>query len=161
MKFGFDNRRYRTGADLSVRILQIASLLPTLYILLVPSYPAIVTRRSAVSVLFDLGFSSLPRLETLALSLLYRITDSEIILFFSLLLAALALGLLSRRLLERFPRPTRLVFAGLICVDFALRLLPLRVSTAFGLPCAAIGFGVQVLCLALIALDLNAAKREA
>ncbi len=157
MKFGFENRKHRTGADLCVRILQIASLLPALYMLVVPGYPGIVTHRSVLSVLFDLGFSALPRLETLALSLLYRRTGSEIMMFFVLLIAALAFGLLSRRLLERFPRATRLVFAVLICVDFILRLLPLRVNTAFGLPCAAVGFAAQLGCLALIALDLKAA----
>lgn len=160
MKFGFENRRQLTGADLYVRIFQVASLLPALYILILPGYPGIVTHRSVLSALFDLGFSALPRTETLLLSLLYRRTGSEILMFFALLLAALMFGILSKRLLARTPRATRLVCALLICADFALRLLPLRVNTAFGQPYSAIGFAVRVLCLALIAMDLNAAKQS-
>ena len=159
MKFGFENRKQHTGADLYVGAMQIVSLLPALYILVGPSYPALFVRKSVMSVLFDLGFSALPRLETLALSLLYRLTASEVTTFFVLVGGALVFGLAAKKLLSRAPRATRLVCAALIAVDLVLRLLPLRCNTAFGTPCAIAGFAVRLACLILILLDLRAAKQ--
>lgn len=159
MKFGFENRKHLTGADLSVRVMQIAALLPAVYLITIPGYPAITTQRSVLSALFDLGFSALPRLETLALSFLYRKTASEMVLYFVMLIAALALGLAAKKLLERAPRTVRLVFAALIAVDLVLRLLPMRFNTVFGLPCAIAGFAIRLGCLVLILLDLRAEKQ--
>jgi hypothetical protein len=159
MRFGFENRKHLTGTDLYVRVMQIAALLPAVYLITIPGYPAITTQHSVLSVLFDLGFSVLPRIETLALSLLYRATASEIAMYFAMLIAALVLGLAAKKLLDRAPRTVRLVFAALIAVDLILRLLPLRFNAAFGLPCAIAGFGIRLGCLALILLDLRAAKQ--
>ena len=159
MKLGFDDRRHVTGAGLHIRILQIAALLPVPYFLLVPSYPAMTTRSTVFSLLFDLGFSALPRWEVWGLSWLYRVTTSEMVVFFTMLLAALALGLAAKTLLGRSPRAVRLVLAALVAVDLVLRLLPLGINTAFGLPCAVCGFAVRLAGLALLLLDLRAAKR--
>lgn len=159
MKLGFDDRRHLTGAGLHIRILQVSALLPVPYFLLVPSYPAMTTRSTVFSLLFDLGFSALPRWETWSLSLLYRVTASEMLVFFLMLIAALVLGLAAKPMLDRFPRAVRLVLAALIAVDLALRLAPFGTNAAFGLPCAVFGFAIRLIGLALLLLDLRAAKR--
>ena len=153
MKFGFDDRRHLTGAGAHIRILQISALLPVPYFLIVPTYPAMSTGRNVFSALFDLGFSALPQWETWALSMLYRAAASEMLVFFALLIAALALGLAAKPLLMRFPRGTRSVLAMLIAVDLALRLVPIDLNRAFGVPYAAAGFAIRVLGLALLMLD--------
>lgn len=160
MKFGFDDRRQLTGAGAHIRILQISALLPVPYFLIVPTYPAMSTGRNVFSALFDLGFSALPQWETWALSMLYRAAASEMLVFFALLIAALALGLAAKPLLMRFPRGTRSVLAMLIAVDLALRLVPWT-KAAFGLPCAIFGFAIRLAGLALLLLDLRAAKHTA
>lgn len=161
MKFGLNDRKYLTGGGLYVRILQIAALLPVLYVVVAPSYPPILTQRSALSVLFDLGFSALPRWEMLGLSALYRVTASEIAVCFALLIPALAFGLAAKKLPEKHARTARLVCAALVAADLVLRLLPLKFNTAFGLPCAAAGFALRLGCLLLLLLDLRAAKKQA
>lgn len=160
MKFGFENRKHLTGADLAVRVMQIAALLPAPYLLAAPGYPSMLTRHSFLSTLFKLGLSVLPRPETLGLSLLYRLTFSELAVFFAPLIFALILGLASKRLFQRFPRAARLAFALCVAVDLILRLLPLSINSAFPAACGIIGFAVRLGCLALILLDLRAAKQQ-
>ena len=160
MKFGFENRKHLTGADLAVRVMQIAALLPAPYVIAIPGYPALISRRGVLSGLFDLGLSALPRLETLGLSALYHLTLSELAVYFAALGFALILGIASKRLLERFPRAARLMFAALIVLDLVLRLIPLNVNRAFGLAYGIAGFAVRLGCLALILLDLRAAKQQ-
>ena len=161
MKFGFDDRKHLTGGGLYVRVMQVAALLPMLYVLIAPSYPPILTQRSLLSVLFDLGFSALPRWETLGLSALYRVTGSEIAMYFALLIPALVFGLAAKRLPEKHARTARIVCAALVASDLLLRLLPLKCNTAFGFSCAAAGFAVRLGCLILLLLDLRAAKQQA
>ena len=160
MKFGFESRKQLTGADLYIRMMQVAALLPVLYVFTAPGYPAILTQRTVLSALFDLGLSALPRGETLALSLLYRKTASEIAMYFAMLFAALAFGLAAKKLLERFPRTFRTVCVALVGADLILRLLPFRCNMAFGLPCAIAGFVIRLICLALLLQDLRAARNR-
>ena len=162
MKFGLNPRKRLTGAELAVRVQQVCALLPVLYLFAASGFPAILSIRSPLSVLFDLGISALPRAESLGLSLLYRLSRSEVWVNFALLGFALVLGLAAGALLRGAPRRARLArWAMLVWIgaDLLLRLLPLGCNRAFGLPAALVGFAVQALCLALTALDLRADRR--
>ena len=161
MKFGVDLRGKLTGAEIAVRVYQIAALLPLGYMLLASGYPYLLTKNGLFSVLFDLGLASLPRAEALGLSLLYRRSASELAVYFTMLVIALAVGLLANALLKggaKKARVSRLVYAGLIALDLVFRLVPLPFAS---LPvwAQALGFLVRAGYLALILLDLRAAKR--
>ena len=161
MKFGIAIRRQLTGGELAVRIYQIASLLPCLYVLSASGYRGIFARYGVFSVLFDLGVSALPRWEALALSALYRLTSGELYFYFTMLALALVWGLVSRPALgERTGVTIRRIWAGLIAADLVFRLIPLRCNLVLGLPMAAAGFAVRLACLALILLDLRAHRRS-
>ena len=163
MKFGVNLRKQKTGAELSVQIQQICALLPVLYLFAGAGFPIVLTSRNAFAVLFDLGMSALPRLESLAISQLYRVLRSEVLVNFLLLGFALILGLAAGSLLRgsrRKARCVRWVLAGFIAADLLLRLLPLSFNQAFGLPCAVAGFLVQAACLVLTLLDLRADGRS-
>ena len=164
MCFGLDWRHKRNGAEASVLVFQAMSLLPGLYIFGAAGYMALAARETLLSALFDLGMAALPRWEAAALSLLYRASGSEVAVFFALVGAALAFGLLAKKLLREKPRTAltaRYVFAGLIAAELALRLLPLGVNRAFPTWAAVAGFAIRLGCLALIVLDLRAAKKAA
>ena len=161
IRFGVGLRGSLSGAELSVRIFQGAALPPALFILLVSAYPPAMLHRGVAAVLFELGLSALPRWELLLLSLLYRLSGSEIALTFALLVFALAFGLIAGRLLrsKRSAVVARRAYALLVLADLALRLLPFRFNLAFGLPFAIAGFLLRLGCLGLILLDLRAEKR--
>ena len=108
MRFGLENRKVRTGADLYVAILQIASLLPGLFLIVVPGYPSLLTRRGLLSELFRYGLAALPRAEALGLSLLYRVTASEVVVFFVMVGGALIFGLAAKKLTGKLPRGFRI-----------------------------------------------------
>ena len=161
MKFGVNIRGKLTGAELAVRVYQIAALLPLGYMLLASGYPYLLTKNGLFSVLFDLGLASLPRAEALGLSLLYRRSASELAVYFTMLALALTVGLLANALLkggEKKPRVSRAVWASLIALDLVFRFIPLPFAE---LPLYAriVGFALRLGCLALILLDLRAAKR--
>ena len=98
IEFGIDARKKLTGADLYVKIFQITSMLPLLYVIAASGYLAIFKEKSIYSVLFDIGIMGLPRAETLALSTVYRMTGNEMVVYFSIVVIALALGLASDKL---------------------------------------------------------------
>ena len=160
MKFGIDIRGKLTGADLAVRIVQIAAGLPMLYLIILSGMPALLTQKTPVTVLFSLGVCAVPRAVALGLSALYRQTGGEVL--FSMLLAAAALvfGVVMNRLLhsER-GRTTRVVLAVLIAIDLILRLLPLGFTKAFGLPCEILAFALCAVSLVLVLLDLRAGRK--
>ncbi len=161
MTFGVNVRGKLTGADAAVRIFQISSLLPLPYIFLASGYQYLFTKYGLFSVLFDLGFAALPRVETLGLSALYRVTSSEIIVYFLMAALALAVGLAAKRLLrgkERRPVTVRVVWSVLIALDLVFRLVPLPFAS---LPIWALvpGFLLRAACLALVLLDLRAVKK--
>ena len=156
--WGINERNTVTGAQLALAIFQIASLLPLAYILAVVGYPAIITSKNILSVLFDVGIMAIPRIEALALSYLYAATASETAVYFALLLAALILGYVFGRILKGNREGSvclRKVIAVLIVCDLVFRLLPFSFNLAFGLPAACIGWVSQAVCLVLIALDLR------
>ena len=149
MKFGIDVRGKLTGADLAVRIVQIAAALPTL-----------LTQDTPLTYLFSLGVCAVPRAVALALSALYRQTGGEALFSMLLVAAALFYGVVMNRLLhsER-GRTTRVVLAVLIAIDLILRLLPLGFTKAFGLPCEILAFALRAASLVLVVLDLRAGKK--
>ena len=159
VEFGIDIRRKLTGADLYVRIFQICSLLPLPYIFLATAHPAILNSRNLFSALFDIGMSSLPRLEAYALSCLYRLTSSEVAVYFVVLAFALALGFISARVLRGNPEASiRFHKAAevLIALDLAIRIIPVRANIAFGMPAAVIGLVIRTACLYLVIRDMKA-----
>ena len=157
MKFGVGIRNKLTGAELTVRVVQIASLLPGLYLLAASGYRGLFAQDGMFGLLFRLGMSLLPRWEAWALSVLYRLTSGELVFYFTMLGLALAWGLLSRPLLgPQRGVVGRTILAGLIAADLVLRLLPLSCNAAFGLPMAVIGFCTRFVCLVLVLLDLRA-----
>lgn len=160
MKFGIDIRGRLTGADIAVRIVQIASALPMLYFVILSGWLSLLTQDTPLTYLFSLGVCAIPRAVALGLSALYRHTGGEVL--FSMLLAAAALfyGVVMNRLLhsER-GRTARIVLVVLITIDLIARLLPLGFTEAFGLPCEIIAFALRAVCLVLILLDLRADKK--
>lgn len=161
MKFGIDIRGKLTGADLAVRIVQIAAALPMLYLVIVSGWLSLAARHTLLSDFFSLGICTIPRAAAYGLSALYRHTGGEVL--FSMLLVAAALGYgvwMNRLLHSRRGRSARIVLAVLIGLDLMARFLPLGFGRAFGLPVEILAFLLRLLCLVLILLDLRAAKQE-
>ena len=161
LRFGVGLRGALSGAELSVRFMQGAVLPPAFFILLVSAYPPAMLHRGVAAVLFELGLSALPRWWLLLLSLLYRLSGSEVLLAFALLIPALAFGLAAGRLLRggKSASAARKVYGALLLAELLFRLLPFRFNLAFGLPFAILGFLLRLGCLALVWLDLRADKK--
>ncbi len=162
MKFGLSYPRSVTGAEAAVLIQQVAALLLAPFMLFSSGYRGLFASHGFLSILFDAGISTLPRAETLALSFVYRKTESDLLFFFAALILALAWGLLSRRLLrgEKTALKTRFVLAALILADLILRLLPFHFNRVFGLPMGIFGFAVWLISLVLVLLDIRAYRNE-
>ena len=160
MKFGIDVRGRLTGADLAVRIVQIAAALPMLYFVILSGWLSLLTQDTPLTYLFSLGVCAVPRAVALGLSALYRQTGGEALFSMLLVAAALFYGVVMNRLLhsER-GRTTRVVLAVLIAIDLVLRLLPLGFTKAFGLPCEILAFALRSASLILVLLDLRAGKK--
>ena len=60
MTFGVNLRKQRTGADVCVLIFQLSALLAVPYVFVASGYLYLVTYRSVLAALFDLGLSALP-----------------------------------------------------------------------------------------------------
>ena len=159
VRFGLDNIKIYNGADIYVKVFQITSLFPLIYIFAATGYASIMTSRNPLAVLFDLGMCMIPRAEALALSAAYRMTSSEVVVYFGLLVTAIALGLILGKLFdarhENSLKAHKVVIV-LIAADLVLRLLPFGFNIAFGLPAEALGFAVRAVCLALLVLDVRA-----
>ena len=160
MKFGIDIRGRLTGADLAVRIVQIAAALPMLYLVILSGWLSLLTQDTPITYLFSLGLCAVPRAVALGLSALSRHTGGEVLCSMLLVAAALFYGVvLNRLLLSERGRTTRVVLAVLIGIDLILRLLPLGFTRAFGLPCEIIAFAFRAVSLILVLLDLRADKK--
>ena len=160
MKFGIDIRGKLTGADLAVRITQIAAALPMLYLVILSGMLSLLTHETPVTYLVSLGVCAVPRAVALGLSVLYRHTGGEVLFSMLLVAAALVYGVVMNRLLhsER-GRTVRIVLAALIALDLIVRLIPLGFTQAFGLPCEIIAFVLRAVSLVLVLLDLRAGKK--
>ena len=160
MKFGIDIRGRLTGADLAVRIVQIAAALPMLYFVILSGWLALLTQDTPLTYLFSLGVCAIPRAVAIGLSVLYRHTGGEVLFSMLLVAAALVYGVVMNRLLHSDRgRMVRIVLAALIAADLIVRLLPLGFAQAFGLPCEIIAFALRAASLALVILDLRAEKK--
>ena len=163
MKFGINIRKKITGAELSVRLFQLLSVLPVLYIAVTSAYLALVTEKGVLQALCEYGTAALPRAEAFLLSLLYRKTGHEVLVAFVLPAAALIMGFGGGAVLRAkhdTARAARWVYAALIAADLILRLLPLQMNRVFSLPAAVVGFAVRLACIVLILLDLMADGRK-
>ncbi len=162
VKFGVGLRGSLGGAELAVRFTQAASMVCAVFLLAVSAYRGAMLHRGPGAVLFALGASALPRWWLLLLSFLYRLSGSEVLLAFLLLIPALAFGLAAGRLLRGGKRPAavREAYGALLLADLLFRLLPFRFNLAFGLPFAVLGFLLRLGCLALVWLDLRADKKN-
>ncbi len=161
VKFGVGVRNALSGAELAVRFGQVCSMVCAVYLLAVSTYRPAVLHRGPLSALFSLGASALPRWWQLLLSWIYRLSGSEVLLAFAILVPALAFGLAAGRFLrdKGTAVAARRVCGALILADLVFRLLPFRFNLAFGLPFAIAGFLLRLGCLALVFLDLRAEKK--
>lgn len=163
MKFGFNSYKKLTGAEVFVRAAQLLSLLPVVYIFLISGYPALITRQSFASFLFDFGVSTMPRVFVLGLSAFFKLTKSEIALNFALLIPMLAFGLVMGKLLRGKRKKvftTRIVLAVWLFADLVIRVLPFRFNAAFGLVPAILGAAVRVCYLVFVCLDIYFGRKE-
>ena len=164
MNFGINERGKLTGAQLAVRIMQACAVAASLFTFIVPGYLSLLTHRGVLSTLVELGFGAIPRVEAVALSVIYRLTSSEILMHFGLLGFALVFGLIMEPLLSGKPKKAiavRVVFAALIAIDLILRLIPIHINEAFGLHSSIFGFAVRLCCLGLIIADIVVFRRKA
>ena len=163
MKFGINVRKKITGAELSVRVFQLLSVLPVLYILLASAYMSLLTEKGVLQALTEYGMAALPRAEAFLLSLLYRKTGHEVLVVFALLAGALIMGFGGGAVLRAkhgTARTARRVYAALIAADLILRLLPLNMNRVFSLPATVVGAALRLACIVLILLDLRADGRK-
>ena len=160
VKFGIGIRGSLSGGELAVRSTQAFSLACAVFLLLVSAYRGAILHHGPGAILFALGASALPRCWLLLLSLLYRLSGSEVLLTFALLIPALAFGLAAGRLLRggKSGAAARKVYGALLLAELLFRLLPFRFNLAFGLSFAILGFLLRLGCLALVWLDLRADK---
>ena len=162
ISFGIDTRKVLTGAELTVRIFQIATLMIVPYIFIGSGHMKIFTSTNPFSILFDLGMSVLPRAEVMAMSLIYRSTGSEVIILFASLILALIIGIIAPRLLKTKYDPgvrSRKVLCVLLIIDLVIRLIPMKFNLAFGLIFSIIGFLIVLGCLILNIMDLKTVKK--
>ena len=116
-----------------------------------------LTSRNVFSVFFDIGFSAVPRIESVPLSFVYRKTLGELYFYFALPVTALIAGILLIRLFSAKGRASlvgKVIYAALIAFDLAVRLLPFRFNESFGLLYGIIGFAARLVCLALVIADI-------
>lgn len=75
-----------------IRFEQIVLLLPLLYLLSVSGSNVQIMQKNLLTNVFELGMSLLPRVTLFLLSLLYRLTKNEVLLYFALIGMALLIG---------------------------------------------------------------------
>ena len=162
VEWGIEWRKCVSGTQLAVWAFQVASLLPLAFLLAIVGYPAIVTTDNVLTAAFKLGMMAIPRIATIGLAHLYRITGSELAIHFALATGALAVGLVLGRLLqgsENVRIRLRQALAVLIAADIAMSLPPLPFNSVYGPGFAVAGIAVKLACLAFVILDLRAAKQ--
>ena len=159
LSFGLHTRRALTGAELYVRILQVMLLLPLPYIMALAGYPSVITTYNALTALFEVGMMAIPRALAVGLSVIYRSTTNEILVYFVLAVCALVAGVVLGRLLKQSDAQqltVRRVLVALIAADLVLRVLPFGFNLAFGLVPAVVGWVCRAVCLALVVCDVRA-----
>ncbi len=77
-----------------IRFEQIVLLLPLLYLLSVSGSNVQIMQRDLLTSSFELGLSLLPRVTLFLLSLLYRLSRNEVLLYFAFIGIALLIGMI-------------------------------------------------------------------
>ena len=151
-----------SGTEIYVLLVQIASLLPVLYILVGVGSNTLYTQKSIFSVLFELGIAFLSKAEVFCLSLFYRVSGNELYVYFVILILALVFGLVIKRLMhgsEKTAKATSIVLAVWIICDIVVRLLPLRVNTVQEPLFRILGLVFRIICLLLVGSDILKRRR--
>ncbi len=156
------NRPY-SGTKIYVVIFQLMSLIPLVHILYASGSSTGLIAPGVTSALFDTGISALPRCETLLLSLFYRLTGSEIFVYFALAIVAFVFGVVMKILLssKKTSGVTKYVAAALIFCDIVVRTLPFRFNFVFGTVYYVIGLVIRIVCLALVISDIVIMRKKA
>ena len=152
-----------SGTGIAVIMFQALSLLMSFYILIIPGYYYLITNRNVLTFLFDLSGACLPRFEYLILSVIYRKTLNEIIVFFCITGSALIFGLVMGRLLQgknAVPKIIRIIYLVLILSDVILRVLPLEVNRAFRTEYQIAGVIFRGVMFVLVFRDLAKSKEK-
>ena len=92
-------------------------------------------------------------------SYIYRALLSEVAVYFVILVIAVVLGFAAAKVLRGNPEASvkfHKMVAGLIILDLAIRIIPVRANYAFGIPAAAAGLLIRAFCLYLVIRDLKA-----
>ena len=147
----------KTGTVIYVLLFQAASLIFPLFVIATALYPDLLYMKGIPAFLFELGTCLLPRWEAMLLSLLYRATTSEIITAIVVPSAALAAGIIIRRLISEGGRTafaTRISAAALVACDLLFRLLPFHANRVYGLPAGICSWLFRALCVSLILYDI-------
>ena len=155
-------KRPYSGTKIYILIFQVASLLPLAHILYTSGVSDGVIPHGLTSVLFDIGICALPRCETLLLSTVYRITLSEIFIYFALALIAFIYGVVMNKLLslKKTSSVAKYVAAVLIACDIAVRALPFRFNFIFGTLYFVIGLVIRLTCIALVVSDIIISRKK-
>ena len=158
MKYRIGNYRF-TGLELYVYLLQIAAMLPLLYILVATGSNILYLKRGITAVLFEIGTACLPRIVTYPLSWLYRLRMSEVFLYFGFAFFALIYGILVTRLSKKGNGMTKVALV-LVGIDLVLRVLPLHFNKVFPLYLTLIGFAVRILSFLLLLREVRNMTEE-
>ena len=158
IKFGTDSRKFLTGADLTIKSIQIAFLAIVPYRFIASGNMATLMKPGILSVLFDMGMGLIPRGIALLLSFIYLKTGSEIIFLFISLAIALAIGIAAGKILIGDPVDTlkfRRILLILIAIDTVIGLIPLHFNMVFGLPQYIFGIAGRIVFIVLILMDIR------
>ena len=152
----------KTGADIYVLVFQSISVIFPLFVIATALYPDMLFLGGVVSFIWNFGICALPRVETVPLSLLYRLTSGETVVALAVLAVAIAFAVIAKRLFseEKTAFASRVTVVCLIAADLIVRLLPLHSSRVFGLPEEICAFVFRLVCLGLVAGDLVAEIRK-
>ncbi len=156
MKYRIGNYEFR-GYMLYLYFLQIAAMLPLLYILNATGSNILYMKRGITAILYEIGTACLPRILTYGLSWLYRFSMSEVALYFGFAFFALIYGILVTQLVKKGNGILKAA-AVLVGIDLVLRLLPLHFNKVFPLYLTLIGLLVRGVSLFLLVREIKEEK---
>ncbi len=154
-------KKEKTYMEYYILALQIFSLLPLPYFALVVGSARSLLREGVCSFLFRTGIECLPRLWTLFLSFLYRITLNEIAVYFTILLMPLFLSLfLKKRINDRkFITKASYVFLIVAFIGVVLRTLDILKRGAD--PYNTMGYSIELFTGLLLLSGIRRLKESA
>ncbi len=154
-------KKEKTYMEYYILALQILSLLPLPYFALVVGSARALLREGVCSFLFRTGIECLPRMWTLFLSFLYRITLNEIAVYFTILLMPLFLSLfLKKRINDRkFITKASYVFLIVAFIGVVLRTLDILKRGAD--PYNTMGYSIELFTGLLLLSGIRRLKESA